>query len=330
VIPPRYIQPDTKKPGGLRCGLCPHSCFLRDGETGKCAVRGSAGGQPVLSCYARLSALAVDPIEKKPLYHFFPGRTIVSAGFFGCNLRCPFCQNYQISQEFRSGGAKTPPEELVALALRENSLGIAYTYSEPLVHFEYLSETARQARSKGLKNVLVSNGYLNKEPAEELLPLFDAANIDLKSFSGGFYREELGGSLEPVLRFIELAAAALHLEITTLIIPGKNDSPGEMAEISAFLAALNQDIPLHLSCYYPRYKYTVSSSTYEDLAPLLEAARKKLNYVYPGNVARESNTLCPGCGELLIRRRGYAVQTRGLKNGECPRCGRKIFGVFCE
>jgi pyruvate formate lyase activating enzyme len=207
-------------------------------------------------------------------------------------------------------------------------LGIAYTYSEPLVHFEYLRETAREARSKGLKNVLVSNGYINQEPAKELLPLFDAANIDLKSFSDSFYREELGGSLGPALRFIELAAAELHLEVTTLIIPGKNDSPREMAEISGFLAALNPDIPLHLSCYRPHYKYTVSPSTYENLAPLLETARKKLNYVYPGNAARESNTLCPGCGELLIRRRGYTIEAKGLKNGTCPRCGRKIFGVF--
>jgi pyruvate formate lyase activating enzyme len=286
-----------------------------------------------LPYYARLSALALDPIEKKPLYHFFPGRNILSAGFYGCNMRCPFCQNYSISREY----PKQPPldntesrlpEKLVSAAKAEDSLGIAYTYSEPLVHFEYILEAARAAREKGLKNVLVSNGFINEAPARELLPLLDAANIDLKSFSEDFYREELGGALKPVLRFLELAFAAAHLEVTTLIIPGKNDSVREMTEIASFLSALSPDIPLHLSCYRPMYRYTARPTLYEDLMPLLSAARQKLRYVYPGNVREESNTLCPSCRELLIWRQGYRVRIEGLEGGRCRKCGQPIAGVW--
>jgi pyruvate formate lyase activating enzyme len=229
-----------------------------------------------------------------------------------------------------------PPEVLVSRAeagagagAAGRSVGIAYTYSEPLVHFEYLAQAARLARSRGLKNVLVSNGYLNEEPARELLPFLDAANIDLKSFSDGFYRAELGGSLKPVLRFLELAAASrLHLEVTTLIIPGRNDRAAEMTKLASFLAGLNPDIPLHLSCYRPAYRYTVRATTYEDILPLLDAARQKLRYVYPGNVSQEANTLCPSCGELLIRRQGWRVEIAGLQGGRCRRCAQVAAGVW--
>jgi pyruvate formate lyase activating enzyme len=324
---PAYAEVDA--PGaGLRCLLCPHSCLLKEGKTGVCGVRKNENGGMRLPFYAWLSAMALDPIEKKPLYHFFPGGNILSAGFYGCNLRCPFCQNYHISREFPGEGRKVSPRELAEAALRENSLGIAYTYSEPLVHFEYLLETAQEVRSLGLKNVLVSNGYLNEAPAAALLPFFDAANIDLKSFSDDFYKNELGGSLNPVLRFLELAAAKTHLEVTTLIIPGKNDSVAEMELLAAFLAGLSPDIPLHLSCYRPMYRYTVRASGYEDLAPLLDTARQKLRYVYPGNVAREANTLCPACGKLLVRRQGYRVSADGLEKGSCVQCGQKIAGVW--
>jgi pyruvate formate lyase activating enzyme len=327
-MPALYVRPETAENSGLRCQLCPHACLLREGKTGVCGVRKNEHGGLRLPFYACLSATAIDPVEKKPLYHFFPGRNILSAGLYGCNLRCPFCQNYHISQEFPGEARRTPPGELVDAALRENSLGIAYTYSEPLVHFEYLLRTAEAARSRRLKNVLVSNGYLNEAPAARLLPLLDAANIDLKSFSDDFYRTELGGSLKPVLRFLELAAAAIHLEVTTLIIPGKNDSPAEMEQIAAFLAGLNPDIPLHLSCYRPMYRYTIRGSTYKELEPLLDTARRKLRYVYAGNVSQETNTLCPSCGELLIRRQGYRVSAAALKNGSCGKCGNKIAGVW--
>ena len=283
--------------------------------------------EAMLPAYARLSGLACDPIEKKPLYHFFPGTRILSAGFYGCNLRCPFCQNYHISREKPAAGAEVfPAQKLARAALQEGSVGVAYTYSEPLVHFEYLMEAAQEVRALGLSNVLVSNGYINEEPARELLPLFDAANIDLKSFSDDFYRNELGGSLRPVLRFLELAAASLHLEVTTLIIPGKNDTHGEIQNIAAFLADLSPDIPLHLSCYRPMYRYTLRPAGYGDLLPLLDTARKKLRYVYPGNVNEEANTLCPACGETLIHRQGYSVKITALEKGRCRRCGEAVAG----
>ncbi|MDR1317806.1 MAG: AmmeMemoRadiSam system radical SAM enzyme [Spirochaetales bacterium] len=332
VTPALYVRQEaaesSPEDSSLRCLLCPHSCLLQNGKSGICGVRKNEHGDMSLPFYGHISAAAADPVEKKPLYHFFPGRNIFSAGFYGCNLRCPFCQNYHISQQFPGEGQETPPEELVEAALRENSIGIAYTYSEPLIHFEYLLHSAQEARRRGLKNVLVSNGYLNEAPATRLLPLLDAANIDLKSFSNDFYHNELGGSLEPVLRFLELAATRTHLEVTTLIIPGKNDSPIEMERIATFLADLNPDIPLHLSCYRPMYRYTIRGSTYQNLAPLLDTARRKLRYVYPGNVPGETNTLCPSCGELLIRRQGYRVSLHALKNGSCAKCGLHIAGVW--
>jgi pyruvate formate lyase activating enzyme len=299
-------------------------------------VRYNRSGAPSLPFFGRLSALALDPIEKKPLYHFYPGSRILSAGFFGCNLACPFCQNYRISQEFRGRAAEASaaeaagtaeevsPEKLVSLGREADSVGLAYTYSEPLVHFEYIAETAARARSAGLKNVLVSNGYVSRQAAREILEVIDAANIDVKSFSGDFYRRELRGSLAPVLDFLECAAAKIHLEVTTLIIPGKNDSAREMKELSSHIAALDSDIPLHLSCYRPCYKYDVPASTYENLAPLVQTAREKLRYVYPGNVTVEANTLCPDCGSLLIHRRGYTVERSGFENGKCRACGHKV------
>lgn len=318
---PRYISKDGKN---LRCRLCPHECLISDGRRGICGVRENAGGRASLPYYGMLSSIAVDPIEKKPLFHFYPGSDILSVGFLGCNFHCPFCQNFRISQEFAGSGEKKEPSELVGLAVKTRSFGIAYTYSEPVIHFEYIRETAQKARSDGLKNVLVSNGFLNTEPALELLPFLDAANIDLKSFSDDFYRKELGGSLEPVLKFISLAAGKVHLEITTLVIPGRNDSVEEIDAISRFLSSLDRDIPLHLSCYFPRYKYNERGTTYGDIKPLLAAAGKNLNFVYAGNIAEDADTLCPDCGNILVKRSRYRVSTPGLNNGKCSNCGRNI------
>jgi pyruvate formate lyase activating enzyme len=312
-----------RQDGKALCELCPHGCVIADGKTGICGVRRNAGGTLTLPYYGKISSLAVDPIEKKPLYHFFPGATILSAGFWGCNFHCPFCQNYSISQNVNDDSDFLPPKDLVALAQRRGSFAIAYTYSEPLVHFEYVLECARLARASGLKNVLVSNGYINEAPAAELLEYLDAANIDLKSFQEGFYREEIGGGLEPVKRFIAQAAGRVALEVTTLVIPTKNDSAEEIEAIARFLAGLNPDIPLHLSCYYPVYKYTLPPTPPETVMELARVARRHLRYVYEGNVgSRETNTACAGCGSVLIRRRGYDVTFPGLRHGDCIKCGR--------
>lgn len=311
--------------GKLLCRLCPHSCLISEGKPGICRIRLNRGGDLSLPFYGRTTGTSVDPIEKKPLYHFYPGNSILSIGFFGCNLRCPFCQNYSISQTVAEHGEKINPDELVELALRRKSFGIAYTYSEPVVHFEYVTEAASLARRKGLTNVLVSNGFLNPEPAAELLDLMDAANIDLKSFNPDFYKKEIGGSLSPVLEFLEIAAHKVLLEVTTLVIPGKNDSEGEIEKIASFVASLSPDIPLHLSCYYPTYKYSIEATTPETVFHLADIAKKHLRFVYPGNVGlRETNTNCPSCDALLIQRSGYVTRIKNVKDGRCADCGLEI------
>jgi pyruvate formate lyase activating enzyme len=311
--------------GKILCKLCPHGCVISDGGSGFCQVRENRGGKLALPYYGVLSGTAMDPVEKKPLYHFYPGKQILSAGFYGCNFKCPFCQNYNISQQVVDGLSETDPEVLVETAEQRGSIGIAYTYSEPLVHYEYILATAKIAKGKGLKNVLVTNGYLNPEPAAELFEYIDAANVDLKSFSQDFYTEEIKGNLEPVLAFITQAAPLISLEVTTLVIPGKNDSESEIRAIADFISAINPDIPLHLSCYYPTYKYTVGATPPELVFRHVQTAREKLNYVYAGNSGtRENNTLCPDCKTILIRRRGYSTAIEGLSEGACSQCGKSI------
>ena len=310
----------------LKCSLCPNHCSIPEGERGICNVRENRKGELFLPFYGVLSAVADDPIEKKPLYHFYPGSRILSVGFYGCSFHCPFCQNYHISQSTPSTAKKyTSPEELVDYALKNHAFGIAYTYSEPTVHFEWMLETAQLARRQGMKNVLVSNGYLNPAPAEELLQVIDAANIDLKSIRSEFYREVVGGKLEPVLAFLHKASEKIHLEITTLVIPGQTDSHEEIDQISSFIASLDPDIPLHLSCYYPTYKYNIPPTNPDKVFFLAKRAQEYLNYVYPGNVGlAEVDTHCPECNAILIRRRGYLVEKPGIRDGRCSRCGHGI------
>jgi pyruvate formate lyase activating enzyme len=266
--------------------------------------------------------VALDPIEKKPLYHFHPGNSILSVGFVGCSLRCHFCQNHTISQGTTAPTDYLAPSDLVSLARRKGSFGIAYTYSEPLIHFEYVLDCARIARTAGLANVLVTNGYVDPEPLEELLPFTDAANVDLKSFDDTFYRKELGGGLDDVKRFIAKAAGRIALEVTTLVVPGKNDTEGEIEAAARFLASVSPSLPYHLSCYYPRYRYAVAPTDPELVMRLGEVARRHLRFVYAGNVGhRETNTLCPECGAVLIRRTGYSTRIEGIAGGRCASCG---------
>jgi pyruvate formate lyase activating enzyme len=311
--------------GRVACSLCPNACRIAEGGHGVCGVRANRGGVLELPFHGRVSAVSMDPIEKKPLYHFHPGSSILSVGFVGCSLRCGFCQNHHISQTTDAETRPLSPSELVRTAQERGSFAIAYTYSEPLVHMEYVLESARLARTAGLKNVLVSNGYVQEAPAEELIPLLDAANIDLKSFDPEFYRRETGGKLEEVKRFISQAAGRLCLEVTTLIIPGHTDGAAQIEAIARFLASLDPEIPLHLSCYFPQYKYTAPPTRPETVMALAETARRHLQFVYPGNVGfAESNTLCPSCGSLLIRRAGYRTRVEGLAGGCCRNCGREM------
>jgi pyruvate formate lyase activating enzyme len=311
--------------GGVACLLCPHHCVIAEGRHGVCGVRFCRDGGMELPYYGKVTALAVDPVEKKPLYHFHPGARILSVGFLGCSMRCKFCQNYHISQGTGSDTRPLSPHELVAAARKERSFGVAYTYSEPLVHFEYVMDSARLVREAGLKNVLVSNGYLDPGPAEEVLGLMDAANIDLKGFDPDFYRSETGGDLEEVKRFLTQAAARTHLEVTTLVIPGRNDDPAQVEAIAKFVASLGPNIPLHLSAYYPMYRYEIPPTPPATIRKLAAVARQHLRYVYMGNIGpEETNTLCPGCGHVLIQRVGYNVKVTGIEDGACAECGAAV------
>jgi len=317
---PRFFE--IADEGRIQCTLCPNNCLIAPGKFGVCRVRTNSGGTLELPFYGRLSAVAIDPIEKKPLYHFYPGVSILSVGFVGCSFHCPFCQNHHIAHDTTYPTEMVSPQQLIELCEQRGSFGVAYTYSEPIVHLEYVLDTAAAARQRGLKNVLVSNGYINPEPAEQLLDLMDAANIDFKSWNPDFYREEIGGKVEQIKRFIEQAYNRISLEVTTLVIPTKNDSPEEIESITGFLASLSPDIPYHLSAYYPQYRYSIPPTPASTLRELAEVARKHLNYVYLGNVGmEETNTLCPNCGSLLVRRRGYSVSVKGIADGKCRQCG---------
>ena len=315
-----------------QCFLCPNRCLISDNSFGNCGVRGSKDGESFLPYHGVISAASMDPIEKKPLYHFHPGTAIFSVGFFGCSLACPFCQNSNISKEFSSshGRQKLAPRGVVDVAIEQGSFGIAYTYSEPIVHYEWVIECAEHAASRGLKNILVTNGYINPEPGKELLKNIDAVNIDLKSFSDSFYKTELKGSLQPVLEFIEYAAGTVHTELTTLIIPGKNDSTDELKSAVDFIAGLNKNIPWHLSAYYPAYNYSIPPTEPASLRAIAERASEKLDFVFTGNISDSSNSFCPDCGNLLIERSGYHTRLPGIADGKCSSCGAEVsvFGII--
>ncbi|MFW6237645.1 MAG: AmmeMemoRadiSam system radical SAM enzyme [Halanaerobiales bacterium] len=310
----------------VRCLLCPQECKISPGDTGICRARKNINGDLYSENYACVTSARLDPIEKKPLYHFYPAEEILSLGTYGCNFSCGFCQNWRISQEIPGGLQELSPREAVEMAKRKGVFGIAYTYSEPLVWFEYVRDTSLLAGEEGLKNVLVTNGYINPDPLEELLPLIHAANIDLKAFNNDFYRQQCGGRLEPVLKTIKMMYENdIHLELTTLIIPGLNDSRKELEGLFTWIEELDPDIPLHLSRYFPRYKSERPPTQPEKIRDAYELARKHLSYVYPGNINLEgsSNTECPDCGERVIIRRGYSTET-SLREGNCPYCGKEI------
>jgi len=282
-----------------------------------------------LPFYGHISSAAVDPVEKKPLYHFHPGKPVFSIGFTGCNLKCPFCQNWAISQDPDAPTEFLTPEDAIRTAKASRCGMIAYTYSEPLVHAEYILSCMEAARQGGLENILVTNGHAREEAAKEILDRTDATNVDLKSWEAAWYRDELGGDLATVKRFLELAVERTHLEVTTLVIPGCNDSAEEIRGIAEFLAGLSPDIPLHLSAYRPMYRYDRPPTQRDTLETLANAARESLRYVYLGNVPGASDTLCPSCGIILVRREGYRVSVEHLrpaKNGlsACDKCGERL------
>lgn len=315
--------------GKVQCELCPHSCTIAEGRTGLCRVREAEGGELKVLGYGLLSSVNVDPIEKKPLYHFHPGTDIFSVGGWGCNFACVFCQNWTISQQVITGSQRYSPENVVAKAsAAESIIGIAYTYNEPLVAFEFVQDCAELAKSRGLVNVLVTNGYIRPEPAAELLPLIDALNIDIKSMDDAFYRKHCRGSLKPVQDFaMQAREAGCHVEVTNLIIPGLNDENSQIEALAKWVRGnLGKATPLHLSAYHPQYKMKIPATPPELLERAYRICKEELLYVYLGNVWTKTgrDTECPECGAVLITRRGYATEVRGMQNGACEKCGRAI------
>lgn len=320
----------------LQCYLCRHECIISEGKTGICAVRENREGTLYSLVYGKVISINVDPVEKKPLYHFLPGTDTYSFACPGCNFRCEHCQNYEISQMPRESqkimGEEFSPREIVNDALAMGCKSISYTYTEPTIFFEYAYEIAKLAKKEGLKNIFVTNGYINEEPLRTIAPYLDAANIDLKGFTEEFYRKICGARLEPVLESIKLhKELGIWIEITTLIIPDLNDSEEELRQAARFIKSVGEEIPWHVTAFYPTYKLTRKPPTPIET---LRKARKigleeGLKYVYEGNVPGESggNTYCYNCGEMLIRRYGFSVLENKIKISKCPRCGAKIDGV---
>jgi pyruvate formate lyase activating enzyme len=322
--------------GKVQCSLCAHRCVIKEGKRGICGVRQNQGGSLQTLVYARAIARNVDPVEKKPLFHFQPGSRSFSIATVGCNFRCLFCQNADISQMPRDVdriiGDEFPPEQVVQAALGSGCRSISYTYTEPTIFFEYAIETAKLAHSAGLKNIFVSNGYMTPEALDTIHPYLDAANVDLKAFTDTFYKEQCGARLEPVLESLrKMKGLGIWVEVTTLVIPGLNDGDEEFREIARFLKDLGPETPWHVSRFHPTYRLTTVSHT---PATTLRRAREiglheGLHYVYTGNIRGDEgeNTLCHKCGKVLIERYGFSIGHYGIESGRCPGCQTPVAGV---
>jgi pyruvate formate lyase activating enzyme len=324
----------------VQCQTCEHFCAIKPGETGKCGVRRNVDGTLYLVVYGEAIAVHVDPIEKKPLFHFMPGSDALSIGTYGCNFRCPFCQNWQMSQtrNFDDSGdylsQSAMPEVLVDTCLKNNIPIIAYTYNEPTIFFEYTYDTAKLVHERGIKNVYVSNGYMSLAALDMIEPYLDGINVDLKAFTEEFYREQCQGRLEPVKRNIAHMACEtdIWVEVTTLLIPGLNDSDEELRAMAAWLAEVDPDMPWHVSAFHPDYQMQDRPRTAQrDLARAHEIGKEAgLHHVYVGNVmdADRESTYCPECGEKLIQRHWYSVRELWRERGTCSKCGHAVAGVW--
>jgi pyruvate formate lyase activating enzyme len=317
---------EKREDGKIKCELCPVGCVIAEGSAGVCMGRQNDAGVLYATNYGNAVSIATDPIEKKPLYHFHPGTTILSTGPNGCNLKCGQCQNWTIAQ-MKSPTEYVSPENMVELALKYNSVGIAYTYTEPLIWYEYVADTARVAKERNLKNVLVTNGYICEKPLIELLPLVDAMNVDVKSMEEEFYRQVCKGKAAPVLKTVELAVKnGKHLEITNLVMPTLNDSEEQIQKLVEWVKELDDRIPLHFSRYFPAYKTELPPTPIATLKKAYDLAKKKLKHVYVGNayIKGTSNTYCPSCSNILISREGYHTNIGGIKDRKCSSCGTNI------
>ena len=313
--------------GAVSCFLCQRRCYLKEGEKGFCRVRQNISGKLYSQNYGKCVAYCNDPIEKKPFYHFMPGSQVFSFAAAGCNFNCLHCQNHDISQPKKIFGQEVPPTGLVDLALAHHSKGIAYTYTEPTIFYEYAADTAKLARRKNLYNVFVTNGYMTPETISDAVWL-DAARVDLKAFSDRFYKEVCGEAhLEPVLKSIKLLHSRMHVEIITLLIPTQNDSDEELRALSKWVKELDADIPLHFTAYYPSNRMALPPTPASTLLRARKIAMEEgLNYVYTGNRPGDEgeSTFCPKCGFCVIRRYGFDILENKLADGKCGKCGKKL------
>ncbi|MFH1860838.1 MAG: AmmeMemoRadiSam system radical SAM enzyme [bacterium] len=328
----RYYTP--KENNMVICHLCPRECVINECKTGICRGRVNHEGKLYAQTYGECSSMAMDPIEKKPLYHFYPGSQILSIGTTGCNLKCQFCQNWHISQE----GVPTQqvsPEDIVKYAKKHNSIGVAYTYNEPSIWYEYVLDTAKMIKQEGLKNVLVTNGYINEQPLLELLPYIDAMNIDVKSIEDSFYQEICGGvRLNPVLNTVKLSKKnGCWIELTNLVIPTLNDSSHQINNLIDLISEeIGNSVPLHFSRYFPNYKMNLPSTPLATLKQIYQQSLQRLKYVYIGNACEINgdNTCCPMCNKIVIERKGYFVSQYNIKDGRCGWCDAEIDGQWKE
>ena len=330
----RFYTRDGEK---ITCSLCAHRCRIDPGRTGICGVRENRGGELHTRVYGRVSAEQIDPVEKKPLFHFLPGSLTYSIATVGCNFRCLHCQNYSLSQSGvasqQRGYRYKDPAEIVETAAQHGCRSISYTYSEPTVFYEFAYDCAVLARERGLKNIFVSNGYMTQEAAEQLAPLVDGINIDIKAFRDEFYVSVCGGRLQPVLDNVRLfSEAGALVEATTLVIPGLNDGEDELRDLAEFIGSVDPDIAWHVSAFRPTYKMTDRPPT---TAATLVRTRDigieaGLNHVYIGNIpgGGGEDTRCASCGETVIRRHGFSISENLMEQGTCPFCGKPVAGVW--
>jgi pyruvate formate lyase activating enzyme len=333
----------TEEKKAVRCNLCMHRCLIRQGRKGICLVRENIEGELFSLVYGAVISANVDPVEKKPLFHFFPGTDAFSVATVGCNYRCHWCQNWEISQAAREehiilGSRSATPEELVASAQRMRCRSIAYTYTEPTIFFEYAYDTARLAHEQGIANIFVTNGYMTAEALATIQPYLDAANVDLKAFRDETYRRLIGARLQPVLdSLVRMKESGIWVEVTTLVITGLNDSDDELREIAGFIRdALGPETPWHVSRYHPTYKYTAPPTPTRRLAHAWEIGKEVgLWYVFVGNVPGQmlshdvegESTYCHNCGSSLISRRGYSIRRNRIRDSACPDCGTPVAGI---
>jgi len=309
----------------VRCDLCPHYCVIQPGDVGICRARKNIDGVLFAKNYGETITISIDPMEKKPLYHFHPGKSIISIGSNSCNFSCKFCQNYHSSQ-LDVPTINITPSNLLKQCKTHKCNFVAFTYTEPTTWFEFILDSSKLLKEHEIKTVMVTNGFINQEPLNELLPYIDAMNIDLKAFDEKFYNTICNGSLQPVLNTIRTAHKKCHVEITNLIITDKNDSEKHIHDLVDFIAEIDIEIPLHFSRYYPTYKMENPPTSLITLQKAKEIAEQKLKYVYLGNIVTDRNTYCPNCGNLLILR-DHQMQNN-IIDAKCPSCNQTIYGEF--